>query len=50
MLWGFTAILGKLITLPAQALVVWRMVLVCVFLALLPKVWRGISALKPKLI
>ncbi|MGH8050930.1 MAG: EamA family transporter, partial [Arenimonas sp.] len=23
MLWGFTAILGKLITLPAQALVVW---------------------------
>ncbi len=50
MLWGFTAILGKLITLPAQALVVWRMALVCVFLALLPKVWRGISALKPKLI
>lgn len=50
MLWGFTAILGKLITLPAQALVVWRMVLVCVFLALLPKVWRGIAALKPKLI
>ncbi len=50
MLWGFTAILGKLITLPAQALVVWRMVLVCVFLAMLPKVWRGITALKPKLI
>ena len=50
LLWGFTAILGKLITLPAQALVVWRMALVCVFLALLPKVWRGIAALKPKLI
>lgn len=26
------------------------MALVCVFLALLPKVWRGIAALKPKLI
>lgn len=50
LLWGFTAILGKLITLPAQALVVWRMALVCVFLALLPKVWRGIAALKPKLV
>jgi len=30
--------------------VVWRMALVCVFLALLPKVWRGIAALSPKLI
>ena len=50
LLWGFTAILGKLITLPAQALVVWRMALVCIFLALLPKVWRGVAALKPKLI
>lgn len=50
MLWGFTAILGKMITLPAQALVVWRMALVCVFLALLPKVWRGIAVLQPKLI
>ncbi len=50
LLWGFTAILGKLITLPAQALVVWRMGLVCVFLALLPKVWRGIAVLQPKLI
>ena len=50
LLWGFTAILGKLITLPAQALVVWRMALVCVFLALLPKVWRGVAAIKGKLI
>ena len=25
LLWGFTAILGKLITLPTSALVVWRM-------------------------
>ncbi|HWR96252.1 MAG TPA: EamA family transporter, partial [Arenimonas sp.] len=50
LLWGFTAILGKLITLPAQALVVWRMLLVSLFLAILPKVWRGIAALPPKLI
>nr|MBP6534053.1 DMT family transporter [Arenimonas sp.] len=50
LLWGFTAILGKLITLPAQALVVWRMALVALFLAVLPKVWRGIAALTPKLI
>ncbi len=50
LLWGFTAILGKLITLPAQALVVWRMALVCLFLAMIPKVWRGIAVLKPKLV
>ena len=29
LLWGFTAILGKLITLPALALVWWRLLLVC---------------------
>lgn len=45
LLWGFTAILGKLITLPAQALVVWRMALVTLFLAILPKVWRGVRAM-----
>jgi len=32
-LWGFTAILGKLITLPATQLVWWRMLLVTVALA-----------------
>ena len=50
LLWGFTAILGKLITLPAQALVVWRMLLVSVFLAVLPRVWRGLRVLPPRLI
>jgi drug/metabolite transporter (DMT)-like permease len=50
LLWGFTAILGKLITLPAQALVVWRMVLVALLLAVLPRVWRGLRALSPRLI
>ena len=50
LLWGFTAILGKLITLPAQALVVWRMLLVSVFLAVLPRVWQGLRVLPPRLI
>lgn len=48
-LWGFTAILGKLITLPALGLVVWRMVLVVAALALLPSVWRGLRAMAGKL-
>ena len=45
LLWGFTAILGKLITLPALPLVWWRMLIVVAALALLPKVWRGIMAM-----
>ena len=44
-LWGFTAILGKLITLPALALVWWRMLIVVAVLALLPRVWRAVRAL-----
>ncbi|MCW4472292.1 DMT family transporter [Xanthomonas sp. H13-6] len=49
LLWGVTAILGKLITLPALPLVWWRMLLVVAMLALIPRVWRGLSALTPKL-
>lgn len=49
LLWGVTAILGKLITLPALSLVWWRMLLVVLALALLPRVWRGLSALTPRL-
>lgn len=45
LLWGFTAILGKLITLPALPLVWWRMLIVVAVLALLPKVWRGLRAM-----
>ena len=45
LLWGFTAILGKVITLPAMALVVWRMAIVALALLLLPRVWRGLRAL-----
>jgi drug/metabolite transporter (DMT)-like permease len=50
LLWGFTAILGKLITLPALPLVWWRMLLVTASLALLPKVWRGLRAMPPRLL
>lgn len=49
LLWGITAILGKLITLPALPLVWWRMLMVVAALALLPRVWRGLAALTPKL-
>ena len=50
LLWGFTAILGKLITLPALPLVWWRMGLVVLALALVPRVWRGLRALPPRLL
>lgn len=49
-LWGFTAILGKLISLPAAALVWWRMLLVAGMLAVLPRVWRGLAAMPPRLV
>jgi len=42
-LWGFTAILGKLITLPAPQLVWWRMLLVSAALACVPRVWRALA-------
>ena len=50
LLWGFTAILGKAITLPAMALVVWRMGLVTAALLLVPRVWRGMAALPARLL
>ena len=49
LLWGSTAILGKLITLPALPLVWWRMGLVVLALLLVPRVWRGLRALTPRL-
>jgi drug/metabolite transporter (DMT)-like permease len=49
LLWGFTAILGKLITLPALPLVWWRMLLVAAALLLMPKVWRGLIAMTSRL-
>ncbi|MEO6263383.1 MAG: DMT family transporter [Luteimonas sp.] len=50
LLWGFTAILGKLITLPALPLVWWRMLIVVAALALVPRVWRGLRAMPRKLL
>ncbi|MDP1931047.1 MAG: DMT family transporter [Gammaproteobacteria bacterium] len=44
-LWGFTAILGRLITLPALPLVLWRMLMVAGVLLVLPGVWRGLASL-----
>lgn len=49
LLWGFTAILGKMISLPALPLVWWRMLLVVVALAMLPRVWRGLRTMPPRL-
>lgn len=49
-LWGFTAILGKLITLPALPLVWWRMLIVVAVLSLVPTVWRTLRQLWPRLI
>jgi drug/metabolite transporter (DMT)-like permease len=49
LLWGFTAILGKLITLPALPLVWWRMLLVALVLLMVPRVLRGLRAMSPKL-
>jgi len=50
LLWGFTAIFGRLITLPALALVLWRMLIVVVVLGVLPSVWRGLRAMSTRLI
>ena len=49
LLWGFTPILGKLISLSALPLVWWRMLIVVIALALLPRVWRGLRAMPLKL-
>lgn len=49
-LWGFTAILGKLISLPALPLVWWRMLIVVAALAVLPQVWRGLRAMPARLV
>jgi drug/metabolite transporter (DMT)-like permease len=49
-LWGFTAILGKLITLPAPSLVWWRMTLVTGALLLVGKFWVGLRQLGGRLI
>jgi len=49
-LWGFTAILGKLISLAALPLVLWRMTIVVAALSLVPRVWRALRALSVRLV
>lgn len=49
-LWGFTAIFGKLISLSALALVWWRMLLVAGALLLVRRFWSGLSGMPPRLI
>lgn len=45
LLWGFTAIFGKLISLPALPLVWWRMALVALLLAAFPGLWSRMRKL-----
>lgn len=49
-LWGFTPIMGRLITLDAVTLVWWRMLLASAALLLLPATWRGIRKLPWRLV
>lgn len=49
-LWGFTAVFGRLISLPALPLVWWRMMLVAAILAMLPRVHREVRRLPRKLL
>jgi drug/metabolite transporter (DMT)-like permease len=49
-LWGFTAILGKLISLPALDLVWWRMLVVVAVLLAWPPLWRELRAAEPRLL
>ena len=50
LLWGFTAILGRTISLDALPLVWLRMVLVTVALLLFPAFWKGLSRMSSRLI
>jgi drug/metabolite transporter (DMT)-like permease len=49
MLWGFTPLLGKAISLSAPSLVWWRMTLVSLALLAVPGVWRHVAALPIRL-
>ncbi|MDQ3283174.1 MAG: DMT family transporter [Acidobacteriota bacterium] len=49
-LWGFTAVFGRLISLPALPLVWWRMMLVAAMLATFPRIWREVRRLPVSLL
>ncbi len=46
--WGFTAVLGKMISLAALPLVAWRMVLTSIFLFFIARAWRTLAVLTLK--
>jgi drug/metabolite transporter (DMT)-like permease len=48
-LWGFTPIMGRLITLDPVSLVWWRMLIASLALLFLPATWRGLWQLSPRL-
>jgi drug/metabolite transporter (DMT)-like permease len=48
LVWGFTAILGRVITLPATPLVIWRMILVSAVLAAVPRVRHAVVAMSAR--
>ena len=50
LLWGFTAIFGRLISLPALPLVFWRMSIVALVLAGVPAVWRSCRGMPARLL
>jgi drug/metabolite transporter (DMT)-like permease len=50
MLWGFTAVIGKLITLRALALVWWRMLIVTLVLSFWPPCWRALAKIPRHLV
>jgi drug/metabolite transporter (DMT)-like permease len=47
LLWGFTGILGRAISMEALSLVWWRMLIVTGVLLLVRRFWRGVIALSP---
>src|SRR5690606_18222534 len=47
-LWGCTAVLGKLISLKALPLVWWRMVLVAAALLFVRRFWSGLAGMTPR--
>lgn len=49
-LFGFTAILGRVITLPATPLVWWRVMIVVFALLLIPATWRGLRVMTPRML
>lgn len=48
LLWGFTAILGRLITLSTIPLVFWRVVIVTVCMLMWPAIWRQLPRIAPR--